>query len=185
MARSTNNVVTHGLSGKIDLLVFSQRDGNTIVSRRPRRAQTVSPAQQEIRANFQQAVLYAKSALADDATRLAYATKAKPGQKVFNLAIADFFRLPDIGEIDVAGYTGQPGSRITILATDDFKVTSIKVKIENGDRSGTEAGEAILQADGIHWLYTATQSMAPLAGTLISVTATDLPLHSSTKQKIM
>jgi hypothetical protein len=33
MAKSQNNVITHGLSGKIgDLLVFSQRGGKTIVS---------------------------------------------------------------------------------------------------------------------------------------------------------
>ena len=34
MAKSVNNIITHGLSGKIgDLLVFKQVDGKTIVSK--------------------------------------------------------------------------------------------------------------------------------------------------------
>lgn len=37
MAESKNNIVTHGLSGKVgDLLVFSQRNGKTIVSKAPK-----------------------------------------------------------------------------------------------------------------------------------------------------
>jgi len=37
MAKSRNNVITHGLSGLIgDLLVFRQKGGKTIVSDRPK-----------------------------------------------------------------------------------------------------------------------------------------------------
>jgi len=37
MAESKNNIITHGLSGKVgDLIVFSQRNGKTIVSRAPK-----------------------------------------------------------------------------------------------------------------------------------------------------
>ncbi|SDF09761.1 hypothetical protein SAMN05421825_1031 [Epilithonimonas hungarica] len=33
MAESKNNIITHGLSGKVgDLIVFRQRSGDTIVS---------------------------------------------------------------------------------------------------------------------------------------------------------
>ena len=36
MAKQSNNVVTHGLSGKVgDLLVFSQRAGKTVVGKAP------------------------------------------------------------------------------------------------------------------------------------------------------
>ena len=36
MAKQTNNVVTHGLSGKVgDLLVFRQRAGKTVVGKAP------------------------------------------------------------------------------------------------------------------------------------------------------
>ena len=37
MAESKNNIVSHGLSGKVgDLLVFSQRNGKTVVSKVPK-----------------------------------------------------------------------------------------------------------------------------------------------------
>ena len=36
MAKSNNNVITHGLSGKVgDIIVFSQRGGKTIISKAP------------------------------------------------------------------------------------------------------------------------------------------------------
>ena len=35
MAESKNNIITHGLSGKIgDLIVFSQRDGKTFAAKK-------------------------------------------------------------------------------------------------------------------------------------------------------
>jgi len=38
MAESKNNIITHGLSGKVgDLIVFSQRNGKTFVSKAPRK----------------------------------------------------------------------------------------------------------------------------------------------------
>jgi len=37
MAESKNNIVSHGLSGKVgDLLVFSQRNGKSVVSKAPK-----------------------------------------------------------------------------------------------------------------------------------------------------
>jgi hypothetical protein len=66
MAKSQKNVVTYGLSGKIgDLLVFRQVDGKTIVSKIPKQSKTVLEKQQKQRNRFQQATIYAKSALGD------------------------------------------------------------------------------------------------------------------------
>lgn len=48
MAKSKNNVVTHGLSGKIgDMLVFSQRNGQTIVGMAPKERTQPLSAKQE------------------------------------------------------------------------------------------------------------------------------------------
>jgi hypothetical protein len=64
MAKSKNNVLTYGLSGKIgDLLVFRQRDGITIVSKMPEQQKTVSAKQKANRERFQQAAIYAKIAV--------------------------------------------------------------------------------------------------------------------------
>jgi hypothetical protein len=63
MAKSENNIVTHGLSGKIgDLLVFRQIGGKTIVSNAPRKSNSESESQKEHRRKFQRAVMYAKAA---------------------------------------------------------------------------------------------------------------------------
>ena len=73
MAKSNNNIITHGLSGKVgDLLVFSQRNGKTIVSRVPRRSGTLSSATVNQNQKFAMASYYAKSALQDPALKAGY-----------------------------------------------------------------------------------------------------------------
>ena len=61
MAKQSNNVVTHGLSGKVgDLLVFRQVDGKTVVANAPRKSKKVSESQLQHRKKFQLAVIYAQ-----------------------------------------------------------------------------------------------------------------------------
>lgn len=60
----SNNVLTHGLSGKIgDLIVFRQAGGKALVFSAPKQ-QTKPPteSQKEQQRRFQQAVIYAKAA---------------------------------------------------------------------------------------------------------------------------
>src|SRR6266404_2572547 len=168
MAKSKNNIATHGLSGRVDQLVFTQRFGKTVVGKTPRHPTSVSTAQEQVRLHFREAAIYAKAATADPAIKQFYKSKAEPGQSAFNMAFADFFNRPEIGEIDSTSYAGQPGGRIIIPVTDDFKVASVSVKIENQDGSLVEQGDAILQADGLHWLYTSTKSNALLTGGMIT-----------------
>jgi len=108
MAKQSNNVVTHGLSGKVgDLLVFSQRGGKTVVSKVPqKRKGGDSELQKEHKRKFQRAVLYAKSALTSPDLQEAYGKSAKKGQTAYNVAVADFFHAPDIHQVDVSNYTG-------------------------------------------------------------------------------
>lgn len=185
MAQSKNNVVTHGLSGKVDLLVFSQRNGKTIVSKSPRKPGTVSPSQQQVQASFQQAVIYAKAATADPVTKENYKAKAPVGNSAYNVAIADFFNAPDITEVDLSAYTGAPGSSIKIAVNDDFKVASVSVKIENPDGSLVEQGNAVAQPDGLHWIFSATQNNSSLSGDKITVLASDLPGNQSTDERTL
>jgi hypothetical protein len=66
MAQSNNNVITHGLSGKVGgMVIFSQRHGKTVVGRISPRKDANSEKQQEIRKTFKQAVVYAKAAIAN------------------------------------------------------------------------------------------------------------------------
>jgi hypothetical protein len=185
MAKNKNNAVMHGMSGKINIVVFRQRNGETIASMIPKEIQGMSPKQETIRLTFKDAARYAKAVITDPALKLEYELRTKPGQTAYNLAIADFFKAPVIGEIDNTGYSGQTGSTIKVPVTDDFKVVSVKVKIENTDGTLVEEGDAILQNDGLHRTYTSTQTNSSLTGDIITVTAFDMPGHASIKQKTM
>lgn len=182
MAKSNNNIVTHGLSGRIDELVFRQRFGQTVVTRNPRVSREPSNAQLSLRSRFRQAAAYAKAAVSDAATKLFYGSKAKEGQSAYNVALADFFNTPEIGEIDTSAYNGSTGSRIMVPVTDGGKVVSVKVKIQKSDGTLIEEGAALQQSNGLYWMYYASALNNSLSGSIISVSATDLPNHSSLKQ---
>jgi hypothetical protein len=181
--RHVQNIVTKGLSGRIQELVFSQRHGKTFVTSSPQPSNV--PASEEqiaIRHTFKDAVRYAKAILTNVANLVAYKAKAKPGQSAYNVAIADFFKPPSIGAIDKSSYTAQAGSFLSAQVTDDFQVASVEVRIENAGGQLIEAGAATLQEDGLHYRYTTTATVANIAGNRITFIATDMPGHLVTKQ---
>jgi hypothetical protein len=185
MAKSNNNIVTKGLSGRIDELVFRQRFGQTVVTRNPRVSRDPTDAQLDLRSRFRQAAAYAKAAVSDAATKVFYGSKAKKGQSAYNVALADFFNTPEIGEIDTSAYNGSIGSRIMVPVTDGGKVVSVKVKIQKGDGTLIEEGAALQQSNGLDWMFIARAVNDSLSGSIITVSATDLPNHSSLKQTII
>ncbi len=187
MAQSKNNIITHGLSGKIgDLIVFSQRGNRTIVSKAPReQTGEASTKQKEVRSRFQQAVLYAKSVMSDPASKSAYADVAdqEKGISAYNIAVADLFNAPEIEEINLSLYTGNLGDVIAVKVTDDFKVVQVKVSIHNADGTLVEEGAAVEQ--GTEWIYTATVKNDNLAGDKITIQASDLPENISEKTQVL
>lgn len=187
MAKSVNNVITHGLSGKVgDIIVFSQRNGKTIVSKVPKKS-TKGPSekQQAHLRKFQQAIIYAKGAVADATTKEAYAAAAKKGETAYNVAVADLLHAPDIESIDLSKYSGKVGDTIEIEATDDFEVVEVTVAIYNGDGSLVEKGNAALDANGQNWIYTATANNASLVGDKIVVQASDIPGNTTEIDKTL
>lgn len=100
MAESKNNIVTHGLSGKVgDLLVFSQRNGKTIVSKVPKeRTGELSDKQEVQKLKFQRAVLYAKTVMNDPDKKQMYETMSddSKGISAYNVAVADLLNAPKI-----------------------------------------------------------------------------------------
>jgi hypothetical protein len=176
MAKSKNNVITFGLSGKVgDLLIFRQVKGKTIVSKVAEKPDTVSEKQIEHRNRFQQAAIYAKGAISDGQTGSAYAAKAKKKKlTAYNVAVADFFNAPDIETVDLSVYTGNIGDEIRIVVSDDFAVKSVHVCISNADGSEVEEGYAV-QSLGNLWVYVASQTNESLDGDKILITASDMP----------
>ncbi|HEY5507894.1 MAG TPA: hypothetical protein VIK29_04415 [Paludibacter sp.] len=187
MAESKSNLATEGLSGQVGNFVFRRRkaDGKVFVSVHPSENQgDPTEAQQKVRSDFQEAVIYGKSVNADPVRKAAYAEKASPGQSAYNVAVADYFNAPSIHDIDLSNYNGQVGSIIRIKVTDDFKVAKVQVKIANTDGSEVEVGEAVLEKDNnLYWLYTATKLNASPTGDKITVTAWDNPGNSTVKEK--
>ncbi|GET49099.1 hypothetical protein RCZ02_19300 [Capnocytophaga felis] len=184
MAESKNNIITHGLSGKVgNILVFSQRNGKTIVSQKPTKKTITSEKVKEQISKFQQATIYAKTALKNPTVKEEYQLEAdkKQGVTAYNVAVADMLQAPKIEQIDLSGYTGQVGDTIKVRAYDDFKVTSVTVHIYNSDGSLVEEGNAV--DNGLDWVYTATQINADLSGDKIVVRATDLPTNTTESVK--
>jgi hypothetical protein len=172
MAKSLNNVITHGLSGKIgDLLVFSQRGGKTIVSVASNKPRKQSESQKAQVRKFQHAALYAKGAQQQPEYK---ETAAAKGKTPYIVAVADFLNAPDIESIDLTGYSGKAGNIIRITVTDDFSVKEVGVRITNADGSLVEEGYAQPSA-GYEWRYTATAANDTLAGDKIEVFASDTP----------
>lgn len=186
MAKSNNNVIVHGLSGKVgDLVVFRQRFGKTLVGKIPLNSGKVTESQQAVREKFLGAVAWAKTAIADPDLKALYNLRANGGVTAFNLALGDFFKAPEITEIITGSYTGTPGDKIEVKATDDTKVVEVTIIIETAGGSLVEQGLATLQGDTGNWLYTATQGNPSIAGTKIAVFAKDLPGNLRKVEKLI
>jgi len=177
MAESKNNVITHGLAGLVgDLIVFRNRGGKTFVSSKPKeRTGEPSEAQKQHHRRFQEATIYAKGAISDPAVKADYEAKVTGNETPYNVAVADFFHAPDIETVDLSKYSGKKGETITIRATDDFKVTEVRVTIYNADGTEVEQGLAVVSANGLDWVYTTTADNASLDGDRIVIRASDLP----------
>jgi hypothetical protein len=77
------------------------------------------------------------------------------------------------------------GSKIIVPVTEDFKIASVHVKIDNDDGSLVEEGAAVMMPDGIHWEYIASVLNGSLVGDEITITATDMAGNAIIKQKTM
>jgi hypothetical protein len=188
MGESSKNLATEGLRGQVGNFVYRRRktDGKIFVSRHPGEQEAEpTDAQLSVRERFQQAAIYGHSVISDPELKAGYKAAAKPGQSAYNVAVADFFRAPDIEEVDLSTYSGQAGDEIRIKATDDFKVEQVSARIENSDATLVEEGEAILSTDGLYWIYTATAVNESVSGDKITVTATDRPQNISREEQII
>jgi hypothetical protein len=177
MAKSKGNVITHGLSGKVgDLLVFRQKDGATFVSKVPEQPKVLTEKQIAHRRRFKRAVIYAKAAVDAPESRDVYSAIAEKRKRTpFLVAVADFLNVPEIETIDVSKYSGNPGDCIKVTVSDDAMVKSVYISIENADGTIVEEGDAVADASGYVWTYTAMQNNDSLDGDKIMVSVSDLP----------
>ena len=184
MGKSKANYAITGLSGKVGkIFVYRQRGGETIVATPPVRTAPPTPKQIQQQTKFAQAAAYARNALLDPTLKEAYTTEAKKRQDVspYNMAMTDYLRPPQITNVDHSAYTGDAsGEKIIIEAGDAFKITTMKVKITAANSSTLEEGNATL-VNG-KWQYTTTTTNTTLTGSKITLTATDRPGNTTTKE---
>lgn len=99
------------------------------------------------------------------------------------LIVKDYLSVPEITEVNVDGYNGTVGSKITIEASDVLDLPKVMVEILKADGTSLEAGKASL-VDG-DWVYTATIANSDHSGTKIHIKAYDIPGNVSEKEVIL
>lgn len=93
------NELIKEIRGKVGNVVFRQSpNGDIIISKAPdMSAVEWSPAQQDHRKRFQQAIAYAKAAMANPDVRAVYEKQAaQQNRKPFRVAVSDYFKGIDL-----------------------------------------------------------------------------------------
>ena len=179
MAKSENNEVMFGARGKVgNLLVFKNFANNqTVIAKRPRRPENLAYTEKQVKATqkFREGVLYAKGVISNPDLAATYQPFAKPGTSVYNLALADYCKEPEITLVDTSAYQGQTGDQIKVRAIDNFGVTEVRVSIYDTADVLIESGLAMPSTNNIDWIYEATTLNGHLTGTKIMVEAEDTP----------
>ncbi|MDQ7947246.1 MAG: hypothetical protein REI78_05950 [Pedobacter sp.] len=93
MAIAKNNIVTAGLRGKLENVIFKDYSGKTVISRYPNMSNVVSTdRQQETRYNFRAAQANAKQIISDPDQKRAFQQSLPKGKTVYHAAIAKFLK---------------------------------------------------------------------------------------------
>lgn len=179
---TSNNPITKGLSGRFQQIVFRQRYGKTIICKRPRKPATIDPSQYAIRENFKNACIYAKSAIVNPSLKLFYAARAKLGQSAYNVAVAEFYTLDIIHEIDSSAYNAKEGGAIMVTIAKSFAIASVYVRI-TGNSSLIEEGPSGRLTAGLGWVYISNGAKPTIKAKKIQVTVTDMEGRLITKIK--
>jgi hypothetical protein len=176
MAKVANNIFVRGLTGTVgdQFVIRKTRSGKTIVANIPSfdENREFTETQKNHQEAFRQATTYAKSAKNQEV----YINKAKgTGATAYNMAVADWFIVPQVLDIDISKWNGQIGETIYVRAKDDTKVTSVHLFFRNGETIFEEGDAVQSDTDGLLWTYT-TQTVVPdTAPIFLAVTARDLP----------
>jgi hypothetical protein len=183
MARSRNNPILKGASGPLGqtLVIKNLADGSQVLANTPAKRTKHSEKQVKHLNRFKDAKYYAnKWVKKNPEIKALYERRAKGTIKNWhNLAIGDKMNPPEIREIHIERYTGEPGEVIRIRVTDDFKVASVNVRITTTDGREIEAGEAQPRGKRGLWRFFTTIKNPCHQGTVITVTAFDIPKNES------
>ncbi|MBX2990104.1 MAG: hypothetical protein KF749_02940 [Bacteroidetes bacterium] len=172
-----------GLSGRMGNVVFYESYGKAGMRRKPKRNAPFTEKQVTQQARVRLAGRYVKLVAADPEARAPYDEAAKlRNRPVAGLISGDYLNAPEVNSIDLSQYNREPGGTIIIGATDDFEVTSVKVRINDANGNEVESGNAVKEGGLLdRWVYTATAQVPAGQAYSVVVTANDRPGNIGTK----
>ena len=155
-----DNLITQGYSGRIGNLIFRSWGKRTVISMTPDYSNRKwSKAQKENRMRFREAMAYSRKTLADPEMRKYYGKRAKGMQTVWNVAVADYMKKPEVREVDLSRYKGKKGDLIRVNAYDNYCVAAVIVTILTAQGLEIESGLAVNSLREGCWIY---KVMAPI-----------------------
>ena len=180
MARVSNNLVVQGMSGSLEKKILLKHYGNiTLVTAFPDRSMVkITDSQKKENGRFRVAMAYARSQMADPASKAEYQAIAKGLQRAHNMAIADFYQPPEIKSIDFAQCKGRINDPISIVAVDLLKVVKLTVSIMDVSGRLLESGDALMTGRW-KWEYRLTNNYSSIEQMTAKVTAWDKPGNSA------
>jgi hypothetical protein len=176
MAIANDNILTRYQRGRIGNIIFRRWGENTVASVVPDYSKIKwSAAQKDNRNRFRDAMVYARKALRDPKVYEYYKKKRKGMQTVWNVAVADYMKRPQITNIDVSRYRGLRGNVIRIKAKDNYFVASVVVRIVDAQGVEVESGMAVSMSGRGEWIYKAMEQNSGWKGGRVVVNVTDVP----------
>jgi hypothetical protein len=149
--------------------------GKMLKSGSKKRKRPMTPHQRMISSRFKEAIRYASLQMRKPAAQAEYASGITPRlTSAYVVALTDFLNAPTIEVVDTSLYHGYSHDLITIMAVDDFKVTSVRVEIRSAAGDLIEQGEALNDADRAdRWTYSASRNTGATEGLRVTVRARD------------
>ncbi len=188
MSKISNNPLLKGVSGMLGkTIVFREVRGKVVMSNWPKKAARPTPHQIIMSKRFTDAIKYAKVAMQSTSLKEAYAAAITPNKfTAFHVAQTDAMTAPVVHSINTEFYNGTPGDELTIHATDDFRVDTVCIKIQ--DPYGMLIEEGIARRRSIRedeWEYTVSQVNEKVIGSKIIVSVRDLPGNVATLESVL
>src|ERR1039457_304487 len=177
MANATENVIDRRLRGKFGkFCIFRTINFKTFMSPYPDYSKrTWSKNQKAVRMRFRDAMIWTRQTLDDPEKRKFYQKKAKRGQSVWNVGVADYMKKPRIDKIDIRDYKGQKGDLIHIQARDNYMIKTVMITLLNAMGLEVESYLIPNNTDFFVWEYEAMEPNPDWQGGRVVVRITDSP----------
>jgi hypothetical protein len=186
MAIANDNVIMRFQRGKIGGLIFRVWGENTVVSKAPDYSKIPRSEAQKANSNrFKVATRYGRRVLNDPMAYAFYDKRRRRNQTVWNVAISDYMKRPEIADIDVWNYKGQAGNAIRVKASDNYGIASVVVMIFNASGFEVESGMAVQMPGSEVWVYKTKEENTEWKGGKVVVRVTDRPGNVTQSFKLL